>query len=160
VRVPGQITEKANVEEFKTDRKIYFSAKDVVINARISNLGNVHVKPVGTVKVKNIFGREVGNLVFNEQRGNVLPESIRRFTNNWHGGWLSVGPFKTTISATYGQEAKQLTAELSYWIIPWWLMVVLGVIILTLGYIIWRKRRKKPKNPSQPKPADNIRMIR
>jgi len=159
VRVPGQIVEKGIIEEFKTDKGLYLWG-DVNILTRISNIGNVHFKPKGTIDITGWFG-EPAKLIFNEQNGNILPDSIRKFENKWKVSGFKLGRYTAEEKLTYGESEKNLSARVSFWYIPWWLIVIVVVLILlTITYIWWRKRRKKKgkkskdqdQNPEAPQP--------
>jgi len=143
VRVPGDITEDARIEELKSDKFLYLFNK-VALITRINNLGNVHFKPTGTIKISNIFGHTTETLTFNDQNGNVLPESIRKFENQWNSKKILVGPYTATADLVYGESRQVLTDSTTFWIIPWWLLVAIAVIAVSLTvYLIIRKKKKK-----------------
>ena len=143
VRVPGDIVEGARIEELKSDKFVYLFNK-VALITRINNLCNVHFKPTGTINIKNVFGHTTDTLTFNEQNGNVLPESIRKFDNQWDSKKILVGPYTATANLVYGESKQALTDSTTFWVIPWWLLVVVAVIIVSLSvYLIIRKKKKK-----------------
>ena len=145
--VPGKITEKASVEEFST-RKIYFSLPATFV-VRLRNSGNIHYKPSGDIAIKDITGGEVKRVVLNQAAGNVLPASIRKFEEKWEDDNKSVfgyvGPFKANLRVVYGTKGYTLDGKLSFWVIPWWLIVAVGIIILVTIYFIIRHNIKKKK---------------
>lgn len=148
VKVPGQITEKALVEEFTASKSLYMK-NDVNLVSRIANLGNVHFKPKGEIKINGWYGGEE-KIVFNEQNGNVLPDSIRKFENKWEPKTLKVGRYRADLNLTYGEAEKTLTANVVFWIIPWWVFVILIIIIIiTIIILVVRiiKKRRKNKPP-------------
>lgn len=170
VKVPGQIVEKAFVEEFDTNKNLYLK-NNVDIKTRISNLGNVHFKPKGEIKINGWFGSEE-KIAFNEQNGNVLPDSTRKFENKWEPKSLKVGRYRADLSLTYGESEKSLTAFVTFWIIPWWVFVILAIVlivIIVIIIVIIKKRRNKrppkekgstapqapPTPPSTPAPPAN-----
>ena len=142
-KVPGQITEKALLEEFSTDKKLYLKNNKVKIISRVANVGNVHFKPVGEITIKNIFGKTEGKLSFNEQTSNVLPDSIRKFENNWESKKILVGPYTATAKYIYGESEKTLEGKVTFWIIPWWLILIVALLVLIAIYLIWRRKKKK-----------------
>lgn len=83
----------ANVEgaitEFKTD-KAFYEYVPVKFGLTYSNSGNVHVKPVGNIFIKDWKGKEVEVLKINEGAGNVLPESIRKFESIWNNSFITL----------------------------------------------------------------------
>ena len=155
VRVPGQIVEKGFLESFKTDQKIYFSHKKISLTARISNLGNIHFKPRGSIKIKNLFDVESEPLTFNEQNGNVLPDSTRKFENAWQANWFSIGPYKANLALEYGQDSNNLASEATFWIIPWWLIVIVVLLTALVIYLILKKKKQKKLQKNIKKNVDD-----
>ena len=47
----------------------FFFNSPVTFITRITNLGNVHLKPQGEISIKNLFGNKVGELKVNEAKG-------------------------------------------------------------------------------------------
>lgn len=142
IKVPGQIVEKAVVDEFKTNRKIYFKTP-TILNTKIANLGNVHFKPRGDIEIKGWFGTPKDKITFNESAGNVLPDSVRKFENKWQFSAFAFGYFKAEENIIYGDAGKTLTENVSFWILPWWILVVLIGIILLVVFMIFFKKSKK-----------------
>ncbi|MEX0621934.1 MAG: hypothetical protein WD187_03000 [Candidatus Woykebacteria bacterium] len=149
VRVSGDAKEEASVEEFSTPKNFYREGP-VDFVARIKNTGNVHVIPKGNIDIKDTFGRKVASLPVNEKNGNVLPESIRRFDKDssnliWEPGGFTVGRYTATLALTYGDPAKNLTAQVTFWVVPWvqLLIIALAVIIVILLLIFLVKRYNK-----------------
>lgn len=150
VKVPGDVAEKAAIEEFSTD-KIFYIFNKVKLTTRVKNLGNVHIKPIGDIKVKSLFGRTVDILVFNPQKGNVLPESTRKFENDWQSKKILIGPYKTQLEVNYGEQKVALGAVTTIWIFPWWLLVILAVIMIAvIVLIIVRRAKGTKKNKNKP----------
>lgn len=144
-KVSGDIKEEGSVEEFSAVKSFYLKAP-VDLTARIKNSGNVHFKPNGDVTIKNIFGSEVGKITFNESSGNVLPDSIRKFDIQWNPNQspfykIPIGKFTASLAATYGENNQSLASDVSFWIIPIWFMIVVGIVILLIIFlIIWTKK--------------------
>jgi hypothetical protein len=135
-QVAGDIKEDARIREFKTDRSWYSSPFVIGFNIRIENLGNVHIKPRGTVRITDMFGKEINNIRINDQSSNVLPSSIRRFEEKWEGK-RGFGLYKASLGLTYGNAVSKggigmqsMFSEVTFWILPWGTIipVVLGLI--------------------------------
>jgi hypothetical protein len=149
VKVPGAITENGRIEDYYTNKNILFD-NNVVFTTRISNLGNVHFKPKGTITIKNIFGQKVSSIDFNDTSGNVLPDSIRKFENKWNSKSILVGPFTASLNVVYGEENNTLNAETGFWIIPWWFIIVISVLlVITIILVIWLIRKIRGPKPSK-----------
>lgn len=140
--VSGDTILAGSIAEFMTGKGVY-SYDPVLFTTKVQNSGNTHFKPAGSIIVTNMFGSEVGSLIVNDTMGNVLPESVRAFTNEWatkgHFGW-----YKATLTLNYGGTAP-LTATTTFFIIPW-KETTIGVVVLIL--VIWlivaATRKKEP----------------
>lgn len=152
LHVKGDVTEEARIREFTTDKRIYGTPFDVNFLIRIENLGNVHVKPHGLLNIANMFGQEVGVIRVNDNGGNVLPNSIRRFEYNWPGE-TGFGRYTATLGMTYGTAADEggqgkhtLYTEIYFWIIPWRIVIplALGLALFILSfYLLMRLYKNK-----------------
>lgn len=138
MRVKGETDEEAKIREFTTSRGIYGTPYDVEFVIRIENNGNVHVKPVGAITLFNMFGKEVGRVSVNESGANVLPDSIRRFTENW-AGVNGFGRYTARLGLSYGASTEQggqgkqsLFTEAYFWIIPWKILIPMLVALIIL----------------------------
>jgi len=149
IRTPGAIVEKAFLEEFSANAFYFKPPIDFVL--RIANLGNVHFKPEGDVVVKSWRGRELAEIKVNEKRGNILPDSTRRFDVKWETEnspfyKIPIGRLSANFKATYGEAEKEISGQTYFWVIPWWLIIaVLIVIILVFVIIVFLRKRKKRK---------------
>lgn len=143
LNVSGDATTKAEVEEFSIAKKLY-SYNPAKFTSRILNSGSIHVKPVGSIVITNAFGKEAGKLTVNEAKGNVLPDQIRKFENEWsvkkHFGW-----YTARLSLTYG-GADTLNDSLIFFVIPWketaGAVLILVVLFYMLRHMQWKKENK------------------
>lgn len=153
LQVKGDALEEARIREFNTAKDLYSTPFDVEFFVRVENLGNVHVKPHGAVTITNMFGKEVAMIRFNEKGGNVLPNSIRKFTKiNWKGDW-GFGRYKASLGLSYGtptdmggQGKKSLFSEKYIWVMPWRIIIptLLTLIFFTaLLYLLLRLYKNK-----------------
>lgn len=137
VRVSGNIKEALDLKEFFTEsgsrRTGLFETGPITFVERINNIGNVHVKPVGNLIVKNMFGKSIGSLKINAESGNILPSSIRRFEQTLNKKWL-FGRFTASQSLAYGTSGQVLMGSIAFWVIPYKLILI---ILAALGLLIW-----------------------
>lgn len=139
-RVAGNIVEQGSIREFTTTDS-YLNRPEATFGLRFENKGNVHLQPQGEIKIFNMWGQERGVIPINQtsQFGNVLPDSIRNFTFSWKGEWSisDIGRYTALVSLAYGTEARQfVTAETSFWVIPFKLLFsILGFILLSIFII-------------------------
>jgi hypothetical protein len=142
LRMNGDVNEELTIESFdvrKANAKpasFFLDNKDLNAVVRFKNVGNVHVEPFGAIRVKR-FGKVVHSFEINNEgvRGNVLPDSIRRFDNRLD----KLGAFgKYTVEGDfgYGSTGQLLSARTSFYVIPVALILVaLGIVVLAVFLI-------------------------
>src|ERR1035437_5953695 len=82
---------------FSADSGIYeYPPIKFLIN--FSNTGNVHIRPHGSIFVKDWLGRQLAVLDVNPGQGAILPNAARIFNAVWDDSFITVEP-----KTTYGQ---------------------------------------------------------
>lgn len=161
VRVPGNVVEEGSLEEFSSP---WFSFKPPTPFAVfIKNSGNVHWKPEGEITIRDWRGKERGRIDINPKRGNVLPDSRRKFDSVWEAPaspfWkIPVGRFSADLRAAYGFSEKTLGSKIYFWIIPWWFIILVFIIILAIiiFFIRYRRGKKEKSGKDQDPPANKF----
>ena len=144
-KVPGTIIEKGFLESFKANR-IYLKLP-ATFQVRISNLGNVHFKPRGDITIKGMFGGESDKIQLNQARGNVLPDSIRKFEEKWNPQKIIIGRYTADLRVVYGESEKTLDDQVVFWVLPLWFLLALGGLIISIiVLIIIIKKKRKNRN--------------
>ncbi|MCJ7792480.1 MAG: hypothetical protein MUP45_00670 [Candidatus Marinimicrobia bacterium] len=144
LRVEGPINEEALVRRFQTPRFSEFGP--IQFLTEIANLGDYHIRPIGSIEIKNILGKTEANLELEER--NVFPTSSQEYKNTWDKKWL-FGRYQATLTATYGEQNLPLTASIFFWVWPMkYTLAVLGLIAL---FIILLFLVKKIKNRQEMK---------
>ena len=160
VRVEGEIIEKGSIEEFFLgDHQKTLNRLPAELYLRFQNTGNVHLRPTGTITITNLFGKESAKVDLNEAKGATLPETIRKYEAIWEKGqvkettgniwsnfwkeysneWnnFAFGRYKAEIDLTFGSDSKQTaTAKLSFWVLPWRVIVVFALILLVVIFLL------------------------
>jgi hypothetical protein len=160
-RVAGNITEKLVVKDMYAQQGSkktgLISNGPVTIVTEVSNTGNVHVKPVGTMTIKDTFGKTVGSYPFGSNTKNVLPGSTRRYDQPFDKRFL-FGRYTAHVEAGYGTTGGVLIGTMTFWVIPYKLILFLIVIIAVLvllfkrlikrynQHIVHRSQQSKHKN--------------
>ena len=141
VRVSGNVVEQGDIREFSSD-KTFYSDPNVNFTLRFENKGNVDLHPQGDITVYDMWGKQVGQILVNNDSafGNVLPRSTRKYDFSWSGdgGLLNMGRYTAVATLTYGENARQNVFEtISFWVIPIWeTLGILGGSVLFVLFIL------------------------
>lgn len=153
LQVGDEFVENAEILRFTSDKKSYEKV-NIDFLTQIKNLGDTHISPAGEIIIENIFKQEVARIPFNRNKQSLLRDNIGNYVDNWsQSGYLSpskvltIGPMKANIVVTYRSIAPgfaTLSAETTFWIIPWKILIAIAVLILT-GIIIFASKKKIQK---------------
>lgn len=135
----GQSRENGEVHS-KADRKILWSPDKVTFSERFNNTGNVHVKPKGEVKVRNMFGQIVSTPQVNRDAANVLPKSERTFVTTWYPSSFAFGRYTAETVLTYGRGKLEAKDKVVIWVLPWYIDIVVIAFIIFILWIIFHGR--------------------
>lgn len=139
INVNGQVKESLEIASFTPSKNnqpsFFFETGPVLFVSRFTNTGSVHVKPIGQIEVKDTFGNPVGTLPVNEAGGNILPSSTRRFESLLDKSWM-FGHYTADISIAYGTTGQALVKTISFWVIPWKLVLIGLLVLVTLVYVL------------------------
>ncbi len=163
VRVSGDVQESAKITELFSSRdgkkRTLFEYGPIGIVTKIENTGNVHIKPKGTIRVSNMFGKTVQDSQLNSSGGNVLPKSTRKFSQQLNKKLL-FGKYKIQADVTYGEENKIISQTASFWVIPYKLVAISLALLALLIFLVTRynkfivKRSKKKQGNGHTKKED------
>lgn len=131
VKVPGEVKEVVSISSFGVGRGgsphgLFFSNKNLQAIVKFQNSGDVQEQPFGKIQLKKgntvLSSHEINDT---QPRGNVLPDSTRKFTVQLD----NVGKFgKFTIEGNfgYGSNGQLLSSKSTFYVIP--MVLILGVI--------------------------------
>ena len=139
VKVPGSFTEDlrllsidARTSADDNPQVLFFGNSKVVATVRFQNRGDVQEQPFGKIQLKQ-GSKQLALYEVNDTtpRGNVLPDSIRKFTVNLDkvgafGQYTIVGNFG------YGANGQLLTGQTTFYVIPLTAIIV-GLVVLALA---------------------------
>lgn len=135
LRVSGDIKEEATVSDFNTNKKIYWNPP-VNFSITLENSGNVYLKPVGTLLVKNIFGATKGEILINQKTSLILPQSKKTFTDSWIFTGFTFGPYRANLDLVYGESQYHIQKTVWFFILPLKITFIIFGIILAVFVII------------------------
>lgn len=150
IKIGEEYIESAELLSFITDKKIY-EYPDVIFSTTIKNLGNTHITPIGEIAITNIFGQEVDRIQFNRSSQSLLRENSGIYEDEWYNkallsenNQIMFGPMTASLVSTYRTISPgfaPLTAETTFWIIPW--KIIIGILVaIVLLVLILRKKKK------------------
>lgn len=145
INVDGVVKESLEIASFipsvNDTPTFFFETGPILFVSRFTNTGSVHVKPVGQIEIKDMFGNPIASLPVNDAKGNVLPNSTRRFESQLDKTWM-FGQYTADMTIAYGNTGQALVKTISFWVIPWKLVLVGLFVVVTLIYIL-RKAIKR-----------------
>jgi len=160
LKVNGDAVEEATLTSFEAAPK-FSSSLPATFEARVENSGTVHLRPLGEVTIRDMFGKAVAVVPVNRlEYKSVLPGSARRFSASWIRQELpedaslwerqsknfAFGPYTAELTMEYGQQKKVLTASARFWVFPWLvilaaLAVLAAALAAIIGFLRWYRRR-------------------
>lgn len=183
--IPGKVNEDLKLEKFgayapaTANEKAHYTF--IAMNEphhmafTLKNSGNVTEAPVGTIKLKNIFGQEYTINEVNPSSSLALIGQSRTFTSciklkeqavDFNGEkteakqcispGLWPGYYSATIDLFYGQNGnntQEVHGTASFWYLPAWFLVVCFILLLVIAYYVWKIKRKLSGSIKNKKPA-------
>lgn len=181
---PGA-TRTLQIDSFKADKSVY-EYLPATLNLRLKNTGNTIVRPTGNIFVQRKSGdvTPISTLPLNPNEGYILPNQTRMLPIQWDDGFpmvrtttdengmvkksvdwnwsnlshIRIGRYTAKVIAIYndGQRDIPVTGEVSFWVIPWKLLLIPLVVLILIGIGVWSittklisgLRSRKPKQKS------------
>ncbi|KKW14626.1 MAG: hypothetical protein UY52_C0023G0006 [Parcubacteria group bacterium GW2011_GWC2_49_9] len=132
--VEGNYTSGGTITEFSSTTPQAGGSTEFTV--RFQNSGDIHLKPTGTLVIKNMFGTEMANATVNAENGAVLPDSVRSFdVSPWLTSTSLFGKYTATLTMSDGTVSD--TAILSYWFFStMWIAIIAGAAVLIILIIV------------------------
>lgn len=135
VRTTNSPVVKSEVKSFGTenDGSVFFEPK---LNLKLAyqNESEVHVVPRGTLTISNMLGREVKVIPIDSWF--VLPQSTRTRLIKFSDNYL-FGRYTARLNIDNGVGGVVETRSVSFWILPWKILLLLLAILL-IGVLLRR----------------------
>lgn len=130
--VEGTYTQSGAIATFTTaNDQVYFDKGPISFIYRYENTGEVHLKPTGTLTIKNMFGKTVKTLAVNDELGATLPGTVRTYSiSDWTKPGNGYGLYSATLSLKSG--AVENTKTIHFWLFSGFSMIALIVIAILL----------------------------
>jgi uncharacterized repeat protein (TIGR01451 family) len=140
VTIPGNHLQKGEIRDFSVP--VWQQRPPVVFKINFENTGTVHFEPKGTITIKNIFGKKVGEVPVEGQV--VLPTGVKDLVVEWKPDTFVIGPYTAELSLFDGEGNPLASHKTRFYMIPLWYIggFVLGLIIVFGGLTFIKKRLK------------------
>lgn len=139
LRVSGTVVDKLQLESYNTaqggDNKTFFQRGPIDIVERFKNSGNDHVRPQGSVTIKDWFGKTTATLQVNDAKGAILPGSIRKFEEKLDKPMF--GRYTAKLLVAYGADNQQVESTITFWVLPL-KTLGLGLLLLIALFLLLR----------------------
>ncbi len=136
--IPGDI--KESLLHKKLTGNPWQSFGPVTFTNELENNGAVHLLPLSTLTIKNIFRQAVVELKASPSI--ILPGTLKSQTFTWDT-YLGFGRYTAQVTTSYGTDHPSLTSpEVSFWLIPWPLILLLcgGLTFIYKIFIVNHER--------------------
>ena len=137
VRVNGETNEASSLSDFKPigPTQMFYSNHPEGFEVAIKNEGNVHLVHYGQVVVENMFGKKVKSIPIDAFFS--LPESTRFKEALWPESF-AFGYYTANLEIYkgYGPGDSFENSSVSFWVLPWQIVLPIVVAIIVLILII------------------------
>lgn len=127
ILVNGETKEEAIVSHFSTPTFLEYGP--ITTTLEIQNNGDTHIKPAGKITLIDMFGKELTTQEITTH--NIFPGATREFENSLSEKWL-FGRYQAKFTGVYGKGNLPLTATTTFYIIPWKILLILFLAILSI----------------------------
>lgn len=147
------------ITDFSVSKK-WYDFLPVEFNLTLTNTGNIHLQPFGNIFVDQGSNNDIATLEFNPGANHILPGMSRSFKVSWTDGFpvyvtdqdnpqqrtlqwdwkdtekFRLGKFTVDAMAAYDDGTKDvlLESQLSFWVIPWQILTIIGIVALVLAF--------------------------
>lgn len=151
IQIGDEFVENAELLKFSTEKSFY-EYPNLKFDTRIKNLGDTHITPVGEIVLTNIFNQEITRIPFNPNNQSILRDNTGNYETLWNLGTfltkdkaIVLGPIKANLIVTYRTFLPgfaPLTSEITFWIIPWKIILIALVVIVAIIVIVKVSKKK------------------
>ena len=136
VTVPGEVERSGDTKSIALlDSKWWYEKGPIKLSVLYENTGSVHLNPYGELRIKNLFGEQVGFVELDPWF--VLPKSLRSREVTWDRELL-FGRYTATVFINRGYDDIIDERSVVFWVLPWkiagGIFVVLFIIIFSLRF--------------------------
>ncbi len=140
--VSGNVNEAGSLKEFYPSTR-FFTSFPLNFSILLENSGNTYLKPVGILKVKNLFGGTAMEGPVNEFGSNVFPQISKGFSVilNPEKGFF-FGPYRAVLELNYGDPQQTVTKNVWFLILPWGTLIGFIILLFLIFFAVPRGIKK------------------
>ncbi|MCK5059620.1 MAG: hypothetical protein KAR00_00520 [Candidatus Pacebacteria bacterium] len=138
VTIPGSHLQKGDLLGFSSEK--FVQKGPVNFNVDFENTGTVHFEPKGTIRITNIFGKEVANIPISGQI--VLPGGVRTLFASWQTASLLLGRYKAEINIKDGEGNVLTATAVTFYAFPLWYLVSFILCVVVLFFVLKFLKKK------------------
>lgn len=138
LNVKGENNEQAALLDFSALKILWQTTG--TLTYRIQNQGNVYLKPEGTIILKDIFGRTVATVDANPEGNRAMTGTTRKIETPFQTSW-AIGPITAELNLTYGDQQKELSDSVTFWILPWKILSILLTVVIVIVIVTIKKKK-------------------
>lgn len=158
LRVSGQVVEKVSLRPFEIPRLII--GQKIPYSFVVNNEGNLNQRAQITASVLNRSEESVASSTIATDTA-IYTESGRQFTGELLTSGTLIGPFTVEVRVDHhadGQQVvQQVIEERTVWLVPLWLVVLVGfILVYGVGYLVFRMGRRDRKRTGRPVRGDRL----
>jgi cbb3-type cytochrome oxidase subunit 3 len=177
VTVPGEAREQLNMVQFGAYvdgkdgatgqfKSFFFGSAPEKLAYRLENKGNVAESPVGSIVVKDMFGRQIKSIdsanpksqlaLIGQTRRFEVCLSTKKVEIKGPAGQTSEqdvcdkpslmpGRYTAELAAFYGINSdnnQEIRASATFWYLPAWFIIVVVLLIVAVAFVIYRLTHK------------------
>lgn len=142
VKVPGDVKDDLKLASLSAQRGntthvVFTNSKDIKAVVRFENKGNVQEEPFGKIVLKKgsktLQTTEINST---DPRGNVLPDSIRKFEVDLKKV-DGIGKYTIEGNFGYGSSGQLLSGKTTFYVIPLPLIILAAVLLAIILFLIF-----------------------
>lgn len=134
--VSGPVKEEAFIHNFTAPTLVEFGP--VNFKYEVENRSDIHIRPQSSIEIKDTFGRVIDVVKVNE--ANIFPFTSRAFSAKFEQYW-GLGRYTAKLNVPYGAHGLVATAVQTFWIIPYTVIIGLGLLVASVSAMFILIRR-------------------
>ena len=131
ITVAGDVDRRGTIESLQSRHHLNWSYP-VHLRLRARNDGNVHIAPIGSVEVRNIFGVPVDEIPVRDWI--ILRDAARPFDFAWNPRF-ALGYYTATANLTIAGAATD-PVSVSFWVIPLLPVLIVLLAIFLVSFLV------------------------